>query len=137
MPIKISHEDYEKALERGRRELERPHVVDARYVRAEHMLDLRYSTGLVLRFDPRTIDLFADLPEEALTAPYVTPSGDGLIFDGADVSVSIPGLIAKLIPVDIAQSVVASARGRVTSEAKAEAARANGLKGGRPPKRFS
>ncbi|AOK06001.1 DUF2442 domain-containing protein [Burkholderia sp. AU28942] len=134
MPVKISLHDYDRALERGRQALARPHVIGARYLPSDRVMELQYSSGWVLRFNPRETEWLRDVPEKALAFPYVTPGGDGLIFDDAEVSVSIPGLVAQLVPLDIARSVVASARGRVTSAAKAEAARLNGLKGGRPPK---
>jgi hypothetical protein len=134
MPVKITSSDYEQALERGRRELDRPHVTDARYSASDHLMELHYSSGWVLRFNPKEIEALKAIPEEALALAYVTPGGDGLIFDNANASISIPSLVAKLIPLDVARSVVASARGKVKSAAKAEAARLNGSKGGRPRK---
>lgn len=57
------------------------------------------------------------------------------MFGESDIAaVSIPGMIAHLIPVDIARRAVAAARGRVRSTSNAEAARRNGAKGGRPAK---
>ncbi|WGS46857.1 DUF2442 domain-containing protein [Burkholderia sp. JSH-S8] len=134
MSVKMSQHDYDRALAHGRQALERPHVIGARYLAADRLMELQYSSGWVLRFNPRETEWLRDIPEKVLALSYVTPGGDGLIFDEVEVSVSIPGLVAQLIPIDVARSVVASARGRVTSAAKAEAARLNGLKGGRPPK---
>jgi len=54
--------------------------------------------------------------------------------DEGIAAVSIAGMVARLIPVDIARRTVAATRGRVSSEHKAEAARRNGAKGGRPTK---
>jgi hypothetical protein len=130
MPIK--DDDYSRAIARGREALERPHVVAARYLPDEHLMELRYSSGWVLRFDPRETPVTKDVPERALAGAYVTPGGDGLIFD--DAAVSIPGLVSRLIPPEVAWAAVASMRGQVRSAAKSEAARLNGLKGGRPPK---
>ncbi|KLU22046.1 hypothetical protein EOS_32565 [Caballeronia mineralivorans PML1(12)] len=57
------------------------------------------------------------------------------MFGESDIAaISIPGLIARLIPVDLARRAVAAARGRVRSTSKAEAARRNGAKGGGPAK---
>lgn len=136
MPIKITDDDYDRALARGREALEQPHVISARYVANADEIELRYNSGWVFHFRPHDTDVFSHVPKEALAHLYVTPGGDGLILeaDDIDVAVSIPGLVAKLIPLDVARSAVASARGRVRSAAKSEAARLNGLKGGRPPK---
>jgi hypothetical protein len=109
--------------------------VSARYVSHARVLELVYSNGLVLRIDPKAVPALTSVPRSALAQPYVTPGGDGLVFgeDGAS-AIGIPGLVARLIPVDIARRTVAAARGRVRSVQKAEAARRNGAKGGRPAK---
>lgn len=135
MAARISREDYDQALARGRQALEEPHAVSARYLSHARVLELVYSNGLTLRIDPNGVSALKDIPRGALAQPYVTPGGDGLVFgeDGV-AAVSIPGLVARLIPVDIARRTVAAARGRVRSAHKAEAARRNGAKGGRPAK---
>ncbi|MNG14960.1 hypothetical protein D3C84_987550 [compost metagenome] len=62
-------------------------------------------------------------------------SGTALCHEGRDLQVSIAGLISASKPLmDMASSVIASRNGRQSSVAKAEAARANGKKGGRPRK---
>jgi hypothetical protein len=132
---KISHDDYAQALARGRQALAEPHAVSARYVASARVLELAYSNGLTLRIDPKEVPALKDLPRSALAQAYVTPGGDGLVFGESDIAgVSIPGLLACLIPVDIARRAVAAARGRVSTANKAEAARRNGAKGGRPAK---
>jgi len=135
MTFKISSTDYEQALTRGRQALAQPHAVSARYVAHARVLELTYSNGLSLRFDPKEIPALKHLPHSALAQACVTPGGDGLVFGEAEAAaVSIPGLVARLIPVDIARRTVAAARGSVRSANKAEAARRNGAKGGRPTK---
>ena len=62
-------------------------------------------------------------------------SGTALCHEGKDLHVSIAGMISASKPLmDMAASVIASRNGRQSSAAKAEAARANGRKGGRPRK---
>ena len=62
-------------------------------------------------------------------------SGTALVHEGRDLHLSIAGMIAACTPLmDMAASVIASRNGRQSSAAKAEAARANGRKGGRPRK---
>jgi len=135
MASKISQDDYKQALARGRQALAEPHVVSARYIAHARVLELTYSNGLALRIDPKEVPALKDLPRQVLAQAYVTPGGDGLVFGEEDMAaISIPGLVARLIPVDIARRTVAAARGSVRSENKAEAARRNGAKGGRPAK---
>ena len=132
---KISPDDYAKALARGRQALAEPYAISARYVASARVLELAYSNGLTLRFDPKEMPALKDLPRSALVQAHVTPGGDGLVFgDSEAAAVSIPGLVARLIPVDIARRAVAAARGSVRSASKADAARRNGAKGGRPAK---
>lgn len=132
---KISRDDYVQAVARGREALERPHAVSARYVSGARVLEIAYSNGLTLRIDPKAVPALKDLPRNVLIQAYVTAGGDGLVFgDSEAAAVSIPGLVARLIPVDIARRAVAAARGSVSSASKAEAARRNGAKGGRPTK---
>ncbi len=62
-------------------------------------------------------------------------AGAALFHEDKDLQVSIAGLISASKPLmDMAASVIASRNGRQSSAAKAEAARANGKKGGRPRK---
>lgn len=135
MTSKISRKDYGAALARGREALAQPHAVAARYVANARMLELTYSNGLVFRFDPKEVPALQNLSRHTLAHAYVTPGGDGLAF-GEDeaAALSIPGLLARLIPVDIARRTVAAARGRVRTASKADAARRNGARGGRPTK---
>lgn len=135
MATRISRDDYEQALARGRQALQEPHAVSARVLAHARLLELVYSNGLTLRIDLKDVPTLKDLPRSLLAQPWVTPGGDGLVFgEDGTAAVSIPGLVARLIPVDVARRTVAAARGRVRSAEKAEAARRNGAKGGRPVK---
>lgn len=139
MRPEISERSYAAALARGREALGRPHAVSARYIAQVDEVELLFSSGWVFRFRPHETEVFSEVPKESFEHMYVTPGGAGLILDdGQDaekLSVSIPGLVAELVPMEIAVSALSAARGRVKSPAKTEAARQNGLKGGRPPKR--
>lgn len=130
----ISEKMYEDALARGREALERPHAVSASYNKGKHELTIKFSNGLKVNVDARKSTFLGKHLDADLSEPYVTPGGDGLIFDHANLSVGIPGLLAQFLPLDAARQVVASAMGSVRSEMKSAAARENGAKGGRPRK---
>ncbi|MFL1528110.1 DUF2442 domain-containing protein [Pseudomonas sp. O230] len=78
---------------------------------------------------------FDDFEVEDFAGLTVGFSGTALCHEGKDLQVSIAGMISASKPLmDMAASVIASRNGRQSSAAKAEAARANGRKGGRPRK---
>jgi hypothetical protein len=78
---------------------------------------------------------FDDFDVEDFAELKVGFSGTALCHEGKDLQVSIAGMISASKPLmDMAASVIASRNGRQSSAAKAEAARANGRKGGRPRK---
>ena len=78
---------------------------------------------------------FDDFEVEDFAELKVGFSGTALCHERKDVQVSIAGMISASKPLmDMAASVIAARNGRQSSAAKAEAARANGRKGGRPRK---
>lgn len=78
---------------------------------------------------------FADFEPEDFAGVKLGFAGTALCHDDKDLQISIAGMIAASQPLmSMAASVIASRNGRQSSTAKAEAARANGKKGGRPRK---
>jgi hypothetical protein len=61
--------------------------------------------------------------------------GSALCLDSHDLHVSIASLVSASEPLmELASTVIATRNGRSKSDAKAQAARENGQKGGRPRK---
>lgn len=78
---------------------------------------------------------FDGFESDDFAAVEVGYGGTALCHEGKDLHVSIVGMISASKPLmAMAASVIASRNGRQSSTAKAEAARANGRKGGRPRK---
>ncbi|WP_433737233.1 DUF2442 domain-containing protein [Pseudomonas putida] len=78
---------------------------------------------------------FDDFEAEDFAGLTVGFAGTALCHEGKDLDVSLAGMIsASQSLMSMAASVIASRNGRQSSAAKAEAARANGKKGGRPRK---
>lgn len=78
---------------------------------------------------------FADFEVEDFARVKLGFAGTALCHDDKDLHISIAGMISASQPLmAMAASVIASRNGRQSSTAKAEAARANGKKGGRPRK---
>lgn len=130
----ISQQSYLAALAKGRAEMEKPHAVEARFVGRTSILEVKFSNGVSFAIDARKTPYLRDHALAALKGPRVTVGGDGIIFEEADLALSLPSLLAPFIPLEIARSRVASESGSVLSERKAQAARVNGAKGGRPRK---
>jgi len=67
----------------------------------------------------------------------VVLSGEAIRWDTLDVDLSIPGLAADVFGESFFAKVSGRIRGRIRTKAKSTAARANGLKGGRPRKNMA
>lgn len=67
----------------------------------------------------------------------LSPSGDGLYWEELDVQLSVPGLLVDALGAGTLAKELARRGGQSTSEVKAEAARRNGAKGGRPASKLS
>jgi hypothetical protein len=77
----------------------------------------------------------ATLSKSELSRLSLGFGGSALCFHEKDLHISIAGLIAASEPLmSMASVLTASRNGKLHSEAKATAARTNGLKGGRPRK---
>ena len=107
----------------------------AKYDRATRRVVLELTNGYSFAFPVRAIRALDDVTPAQLAAVELDPSGGALRWDALDVDVSVPGLLLSALGVEERFRHLASLAGRVTTEAKARAARANGVKGGRPPKR--
>jgi len=86
-------------------------------------------SGFVFGFAPERVSGLAGAGREALEAVRISPSGDGLHWDGLDAHVSLTGLMEHALNL---REWAPRYLGAIKSEAKARAARENGAKGGRP-----
>lgn len=124
----------DEAIQRGQvRQKNGLHAISVKFVEPCLAVSFMDGSGVLLpvqhypEFDDFDIKDFANLE--------VGFSGTALCHEGKDLHVSISGMISASQPLmDMAASVIASRNGRQSSAAKAEAARANGRKGGRPRK---
>ena len=130
----ITEKDYQTALAKGRAEMEKPHAVEAQFVLDTPHLVVRYSNNFAFVLDVSVNQHLRDYDLALLRNPQVTTGGDGILFEGADLALNLPDLLAPYMPLDLARSRVAAELGSKKSEKKAEAARANGARGGRPKK---
>lgn len=110
---------------------ERAYLTDAvvvKYVRDGDFLLLQMQSGVVVQIPRRLIDELATVSAETLEAALTVGTvGEVISARSLDVDIWIPGLLRDLFGFNIQRM-----GGLAKSEAKAQAARANGAKGGRP-----
>ncbi len=101
----------------------------------EACLTIRFEDGTGVLLPVKLFPEFDDFEPEDFAGLSVGFSGTALRHEGKDLHLSIAGMISASKPLmNMAASVISSRNGRQSSAAKAEAARANGKKGGRPRK---
>jgi hypothetical protein len=122
------------ARKRGRRlRATEPRARRVRYDRSARMLAIELTNGSSFRLPVKLIQWLRGVPANQLAAVEVSPSGEGLHWESADIDLSVPGLLQHMFGTASWMRQLASHGGRSRSPAKARAARTNGAKGGRPP----
>lgn len=104
-------------------------------------LSIRFRQGYTVLVPRRLMPELAHLPASELAQVSIVAAGEGLEWPHADLHISVPGLLWRLVgSPGIARQVVAEHARRaaaVRSPARAEASRKNGAKGGRPRKQIA
>jgi hypothetical protein len=122
---------------RARERRERKQGLRARaatYDRTARRVVVELTNGYLFAFPVRAIPALKAATEAQLAAVEIDPSGSALRWADLDVDLSVPGLLLSAVGAEEKLRHLASLAGRVRTDAKARAARANGLKGGRPKK---
>lgn len=128
----LTDAEIDAALERGRMaEQNEPRADAVRYDRRNSRIIVDLTNGCTFAFPPRLAQGLEAASNDELDAVEILGAGYGLHWEALDVDLSIPGLLAGLFGT---KAYMARQAGRTKSPAKAAAARANGLKGGRPRK---
>jgi Protein of unknown function (DUF2442) len=126
---------FDAAVTRGKERHRGPQATGAHYDSVRDRILVELSTGIEISFSPKQAQgLESALPDD-LSAIEVTPSGFGLHFPKLDADIYVPALL---------EGVLGSAKwmagqmvridGAARSASKAQAARENGKRGGRPRK---
>ena len=132
----ITEQDVQQAEKRMQALRENGFAVSARYNRRSGRVVINLNTGVQIAFPPRLAEGLANASPADLAEIEISPAGLGLHWPKLDADVYVPALL---------QGVFGSRRwmaaqlgatgGKARSRAKAAAARENGRKGGRPPRR--
>lgn len=108
-----------------------PRARSASFDAGRRLVLVELATGYVFGFAPERVSELARARAEQLATIRISPSGDGLHWDELDAHVSLNALMEEGLNL---REWAPRYLGRLTSEAKARAARANGTRGGRPRK---
>ena len=109
-----------------------PRVAEARYLTASRSLRIRLTNDATLTLPVAAISELRGVNRADLANIEVLPGGDALHWSAIDLTISIPGLIASLFGPSTWMSELGRRGGARSTIAKAEAARRNGMRGGRP-----
>lgn len=133
-PVRSQDSDFERQNEaavRQAREADRiePRATSIRYDPQQGLVLVELRSGFVFGFPPERVLGLEGVSAKGLSDVRISPSGDGLHWDVLGIDASLTGIIADALNLrEWAPRVMGQAR----SEAKARAARLNGIKGGRP-----
>lgn len=112
------------------------HAVSARYDRGASRVVVRLNTGLELAFPPELAEGLGGAAPEDLAEIEISPAGLGLHWPKLDADLYIPALLQGVFGSRRWMAAqLGAAGGRARNPAKAASSRANGRKGGRPPKK--
>lgn len=130
--VELTPEEFAAARAAGRlRRATEPHAQSAHYDRKSDRIVIELDSGATFAFPPRLVEGLSDGTADELSDIELLGGGYGLHWEQLDVDYTVPGLVNGIF--GTARWMAARA-GRATSPAKAQAARANGAKGGRPRK---
>jgi hypothetical protein len=120
-----------EAAVREAREADRiePRAADVRYDAERGLIMVELRSGFAFGFSPDRLSGLESAAAAELNEVRISPSGDGLHWDKLGIDASLSGLITEALNL---KEWAPRIMGQTRSEAKARAARLNGMKGGRP-----
>jgi hypothetical protein len=108
-------------------------AADVQYHGESDTISLRMQSGIRIAIPRKLVDELAGASGATLEKELaVGVGGDVVSVPSLDVDIAVPGLLRDLLGFNIQRR-----GGQARSEAKAAASRANGTKGGRPPKKHA
>ncbi|HEX8472703.1 MAG TPA: DUF2442 domain-containing protein [Pyrinomonadaceae bacterium] len=111
-----------------------PRVESARYDSESARIVIDLSNGATFMVPVTLLEGLAQASAADLDEMQVTPSRAGLHWEKLDADVNVPELLKGIFGTKKWMAELGRQGGSVTSDAKAQAARENGKKGGRPRK---
>ncbi len=132
----ITEQELQAATRRNEETRQAGYAVSAEYDARQERLIVNLDTGVVIMVPVHLVEDLAGANAQDLGEIEVTPAGLGLHWPRLDADVYVPSLVQGMFGTKRWMAAQLGAKGgKVKSEAKATAARANGAKGGRPKKK--
>lgn len=136
--MEISEQEFQAAVLRGEEVRRNGYAVSAEYDAHQSRLVVGLSNGVVIMVPVHLLEELAEAGADDLAEIEISPAGLGLHWPRLDADVYVPALMQGVFGTRRWMAAQLGATGgRATSKAKADAARANGRKGGRPPRSAS
>ena len=136
--MKISpttEDELKRAIEAGhKRRANERRAASVRYDVDRDAIEIELTDGAGLRLPRTMIEEFRRVSPADLMQLRVSPAGYGIRLDARDINISVHGLIAALATTADMAGSLGKLGGAARTEAKRVSARANGAKGGRPPR---
>ena len=112
--------------------LNTPHAEQVRYDRGQRALHVRLTNGAALTIPIGLVPSLKSADDRALGRVTLGPAGVGLRWEQLDADLTVASLVRLVLGTQALSRVAGSVGGTARTQAKARAARLNGLKGGRP-----
>jgi hypothetical protein len=112
-----------------------PRAETARYEAATGLLRMRLTNGAEVSLPTRLVTGLEGVSPRVLRSVAIGPWGLGLRWERLDLDLSVTALLQLCFGGRALLRAAGAAGGSARSAAKARAARVNGRKGGRPPRR--
>jgi hypothetical protein len=111
-----------------------PRAIDAWYEEETGRVFIELKTGVIVGFPYQKLQGLENATSQQLAEVDVTPTGYGLHWESLDVDLGVPQLMAGLFGTKAWMTELGRQGGKSRSDAKAQASRENGKRGGRPRK---
>jgi len=139
-PHQITDAEYAAAIAIGRGQAEAEIRARAvRYVPERDSIEIITNRDAGFLIPRAWIGALQEIPTDDLAKLEVWPDGSAIELGDRDIHISVHGLLTAvlpaMLPTKLVAAIFASRGGKTTSDAKRTSSRANGRKGGRPPKR--
>jgi hypothetical protein len=112
--------------------MRKPRAAKAAYLARDAALQIELTNGARLSVPVRLIPSLRRATPRDIRSVQVLGRGGGLHWESLDLDLSVPALVASVFDSPTWMAELGRMGGRRSSDAKTEAARRNGRKGGRP-----
>jgi len=135
----VSEEELNAQIEKAKAlaldaDAKEPRAISVSYNQTSGLVMIALKNGAFFSFPPNLVQGLGEASPEELNNVWLDESGSSVHWDSLDTDFEIAGLVAGIFGTKAWMSELGRKGGKVKSAIKAETARNNGKKGGRPKK---